>query len=161
MTIRLLEGIQLAGVHQAVGSILTLTPDAEARHVSSNRAVYTTLPNIGDNSTPVMASKTVTGGVGILADGVQVGGDASPHDFTTRTLTAADNGLTLICSSSQTVTVNTGMAAGFGMVFKGTISFTAGSGVTITDVRTTGSANPWCALMQTGVNTYDVVGTKA
>lgn len=83
MTIRLLEGIQIAGVHQAVGSILTLTQDAEARHVSSNRAVYTTLPNIGDNSTPVMASKTVTGGIEISAGGsvIDVGGVAAGEAY--------------------------------------------------------------------------------
>jgi len=66
MTIRLLEGIQLAGVHQAVGSVLTLTPDAEARHVSLNRAVYTTLPDIGDDAVPVLATKNVTGKSEIL-----------------------------------------------------------------------------------------------
>lgn len=61
MTVRLLEGIQLAGIHQPVGSILTLAPDDEAGHVSSNKAVYTTLPDIGDDGVPVLATKTVTG----------------------------------------------------------------------------------------------------
>lgn len=94
MTIRLLEGIQIAGVHQAVGSILTLTQDAEARHVSSNRAVYTTLPNIGDNSTPVMASKTVTGMIEILVagevvrNGVVVNNPFGMHRFAQALLTA-------------------------------------------------------------------------
>ena len=32
---------------------------------------------------------------------------------------------------------------------------------TVTDVRTTGAANPWCALVQTGADTYDAVGGKA
>lgn len=61
MTIRLLEGIQLAGIHQAIGSILTLDPDDEAGHVSSNKAVYTTLPDIGDDGVPVLATKNFTG----------------------------------------------------------------------------------------------------
>lgn len=69
MTIKLLEGIQLAGVHQAVGSILTLAPDAEARHVSSNKAVYTVPPDIGDDAVPVTARKTLTGGIEKAADG--------------------------------------------------------------------------------------------
>jgi hypothetical protein len=81
--------------------------------------------------------------------------------FTTRALAASDNGATLICASAQTATVGAGLGAGFGLAAKGGISFTAGSGVTITDVRTTGAANPWCALVQTGTDTYDIVGGKA
>lgn len=104
----------------------------------------------------------VTGGVGILGpDGKQVAGTASPYAFTTRALAESDNGQTRICASAQTATVNASMPVGFGVAFKGAISFTAGSGVTISDVRTSGAANPWCALTQTGVDTYDVVGTKA
>lgn len=104
----------------------------------------------------------VTGGIGILGPGgAQVAGNAAPYAFTSRALAAVDNGMTLICASAQTATVNASMPVGFGLAFKGAISFTAGSGVTISDVRTTGAANPWCALTQTGVDTYDVVGTKA
>ena len=109
-----------------------------------------------------LVSKDVTGGVGIIGpNGKQIGGTASPYAFTTRALDEADNGQTRVCASAQTATVNASMPVGFGVAFKGAISFTAGSGVTITDVRTTGAANPWCALTQTGVDTYDVVGTKA
>ena len=88
-------------------------------------------------------------------------GTASPYAFTSRALADTDNGQTRICASAQTATVNTGLPVGFGCAFKGTISFTAGSGVTISDVRTTGATNPWCALVQTDANTYDIVGTKA
>lgn len=83
-----------------------------------------------------------------------------PSAFTTRALLAADNGATLICATSQTATVNSGLAAGFGVAVKGTISFTAGSGVTVTDVRTSGSSAPWCALTQTATDVYDIVGNK-
>jgi len=101
----------------------------------------------------------VTGGVGILAGGVQVGGTASPYAFTFRALTDADNGQTLVCASAQVATVNTGLPVGFGVAFKGVITFTGSA--TVTDVRTTGATNPWAALTQTGVDTYDVVGSKA
>jgi len=80
--------------------------------------------------------------------------------FTTRALAASDNGATLICSSAQTATVGAGLGAGFGCAFKGAVSFT-GSGATVNDVRTTGAANPWCSLVQTGTDTYDIVGGKA
>lgn len=76
-----------------------------------------------------------------------------------RTLTNADNAKNLICTGSRTFTVNTGLVAGFGCSFKGTVAF-AGT-ATITDVRTTGAANPWCALCATGTDTYDIVGSKA
>lgn len=102
----------------------------------------------------------VTGGIGILGpNGKQIGGDGSPHAFTSRELTDADNGLIHICASAQVATVNIGRVAGFVPFFKGPISFNGTA--TVTDVRTTGAANPWCALTQTGVDTYDVVGTKA
>jgi hypothetical protein len=75
-----------------------------------------------------------------------------------RTLTNADNAKNLICSGSRTFTVNTGLTSGFGCSFKGTVSFTGTA--TVTDVRTTGATNPWCALCQTGTDTYDIVGSK-
>ena len=91
---------------------------------------------------------------------VQIG---VPAAFTTRSLANTDNGKNLICGSAQVATVPTGLASGFGCAFKGIITFTApGTGVaTVTDVRTTGATNPWCALVQTGTDTYDCVGTKA
>lgn len=76
-----------------------------------------------------------------------------------RTITNADNGKNLICTGSLTFTVNTGLLPGFGCSFKGTVAFTGSA--TVTDVRTTGATNPWCALCCTGTNTYDVVGSKA
>lgn len=112
---------------------------------------------------PTTSFDPVTGGIGILGpDGKQVAGTASPYAFTTRALDETDNGQTRICASAQTATVNASMPVGFGVAFKGAISFTAGAGVTIDDsLRTSGAAKPWCALVQTGVDTYDVVGTKA
>jgi len=87
------------------------------------------------------------------------GGSTGPSAFTSRTLTSADNGATLVCASAQVATVNTGLPTGFGVAFKGVITFNGTA--TVTDVRTTGAANPWCSLVQTGTNTYDVVGSKA
>jgi hypothetical protein len=83
----------------------------------------------------------------------------APAAFTSRALTNADDGTSLICASAQVATVNTGLVSGFGCAFKGAVTF-AGT-ATVTDVRTTGSATPWCSLVQTGTNTYDAVGTKA
>jgi hypothetical protein len=75
-----------------------------------------------------------------------------------RALTNADNAKNLICSGTRIFTVNTGLVAGFGCSFKGTVSFTGTA--TVTDVRTTGATNPWCALCATGTDTYDIVGSK-
>lgn len=90
---------------------------------------------------------------------VGIGEIVAPAAFTSRTLTDADYGKVLVCATAQTATVNTGLVAGFGCSFKGAISFTGTA--TVTDVRTTGAANPWCELICTGTNTYDVVGGKA
>ena len=85
-------------------------------------------------------------------------GTQAPAAFTSRALVGADNGATLICASAQTATVNTGLPAGFGCAFKGTIAFNGTA--TVTDVRTTGATNPWCSLVNTGTDAYDVVGSK-
>jgi len=84
----------------------------------------------------------------------------TPVIFTSRILTTYDNGQTLICATSQTATVNAGLPLGFGVTFKGTIAFTAGSGVVLTDTRTNGATYPWCSLLQTNTaaTTYDIVG---
>jgi hypothetical protein len=92
-----------------------------------------------------------------LAPGTPFG--ISSPESANRTLNNSDNGKNLICTGSLTFTVNTGLMSGFGCCFKGTVAFTGTA--TVTDVRTTGSTNPWCALCQTGANTYDVVGAKA
>ena len=79
-----------------------------------------------------------------------------------RALTTSDNGTTFVCSSTPQFTVPTYLQPGFFCRFKAACTF---SGAEITDVRTTGAANPWCELIQTsmavGSQTYDVVGTKA
>lgn len=82
-----------------------------------------------------------------------------PSAFTSRALGVSDDSANLICATAQIATVNTGLPSGFGCSFKGAITFNGTA--TVTDVRTTGSANPWCALSQTGPDTYDVIGTKA
>lgn len=119
--------------------------------------VFATSPTL---VTPVLgtpASGTLTNCTGLpMSTGVISG---VPSAFTSRALANTDNGNTLVCGSSQTATVNTGLASGFGCAFKGTIAFTGSA--TVTDVRTTGATNPWCALVQTGTNTYDAVGGKA
>lgn len=85
-------------------------------------------------------------------------GPGVPSNFTSRSLNSADDGANLICATAQVATVNTGLPAGFGCAFKGIVTF-AGT-ATVTDVRTTGATDPWCGLTQTGINTYDVVGSK-
>lgn len=80
-----------------------------------------------------------------------------------RPLTSADANRILVCAANRTFTVNSGMPAFFGpaAVGAGVVTFTAGSGVAITDNRTTGATNPSCCLMPVGTDTYYVVGSKA
>ena len=104
----------------------------------------------------------LTGGVGFIGpNGEQIAGNAAPYAFTTRALAATDNGMNLVCATAQTATVNAGLPVGFGCSFEGAISFTAGSGVTITDLRTTGATDIFCGLICVGANTYKVRGGKA
>ena len=86
-------------------------------------------------------------------------GPGVPSNFTSRSLNSADDGANLICATAKVATVNADLPTGFGCAFKGTVSFSGTASVT--DLRTTGSSNPWCALVQTATNTYDVLGTKA
>lgn len=72
-----------------------------------------------------------------------------------RALTADDNGTTFVCTSTPAFSAPVGLQIGFTAKFKGACTFT---GDNITDVRTTGATNPWCDLVQTGTDTYDVVG---
>lgn len=89
------------------------------------------------------------------------GAPATPRTALTRTLTASDADAVLVCVTAQTLTVPAGLPSGFGCSIKGTSTVAAGAGVTVTDVRASGVATPWCALVQTGTDTYEVVGGKA
>lgn len=81
-----------------------------------------------------------------------------PSNTGTRDLVAADNCGTLVAIGSPTLTVPAGLPTGFGIAVKGTVSFVAGLGATVNDLRVPGSPNPYCALVQIGVDIYDVVG---
>lgn len=80
-----------------------------------------------------------------------------------RALTASDANRILVCAAARAFTVNSGMPAYFGpaAVGVGLVTWTAGSGVAITDNRTTGATNPSCCLLPVGPDTYYVVGSKA
>lgn len=83
-----------------------------------------------------------------------------PSAFTSRALTGADKSKHLICATAQVATVDAGLGAGFSCSFRGTISFDGEGTATLNDVRTTGAILPWCTLMQTGADAYDIVGNK-
>lgn len=69
------------------------------------------------------------------------------------------NGGTLVMSGSHLLTIDDDLPAGFGCAIKG--DFTYGGTAIVTDVRESGASNPWCALVQTGTDAYDLVGNKA
>lgn len=96
-----------------------------------------------------------------LSDQSQVSGGGIPSAFTSRTLTSADNGASLVAAGAAVATVNTGLPTGFGCAFYGAGAVTFAGTATVTDYRTTGASNPSCALVQLGTDTYSVYGTKA
>lgn len=79
----------------------------------------------------------------------------------TYTVIDADDGKIWPTPVNCAVTVNTGLPAGFGQGFSGAgvVSFTGTA--TIEDKRTPGATNPVCSLVNIGLNTYEIWGTKA
>lgn len=89
------------------------------------------------------------------------GQNGIPYSFTTRTLANRDNEKTLIpIDSSQTATVPKGLAEGFGCAFNNNVTISAASGVTLTDKRVAGAANPTCAIVNIANDNYEVWGSK-
>lgn len=74
-------------------------------------------------------------------------------------LAAGDDGKTLVLTGTPLITINAGLPAGFSCAIKG--DFTYGGTASVSDVRESGAVNPWCALLPTGTDTYDLVGNKA
>ncbi len=81
------------------------------------------------------------------------------------TLTSAHNDVGLLLATTQTITLNDGLGAGFGLPIKGPCTFT-GTAVVNDLRRSTGltAANLWSFLIKTGNNgthdTYDWTGDK-
>lgn len=109
---------------------------------------------------------------GVPADSVQAQTTTATGPSTEtvdRALTVADASARLICAAARTFTVNPGMGFNFGPAAfgAGVVTFAAGATVagqppvTINDNRTSGAANPACALVCVGENAYNVVGSKA
>lgn len=79
----------------------------------------------------------------------------------TVTLAPADNGGSSITPVACVVTVNTGLGLGFGRGFRGAGAVTFAGTATVSDKRVAGAANPTCALLCAGTDTYDCIGGKA
>lgn len=78
-----------------------------------------------------------------------------------RTLTAADDVGRLHCTAGITLTVPSGLGAKFGCAIWGTVTIAAGAGVTLTDWRVSGAANPVSAIEPTPIaNAYLLIGSK-
>jgi hypothetical protein len=106
----------------------------------------------------ISLTKTATANTFIVSISLQA---QSPNPFTSRALTNADNDKTLVPSNaSQTVTINTGLMVGFSAYVNNNATVTAGAGVTLTDKRTSGATNPTFAIVNTGANTYELIGSK-
>ncbi len=81
-------------------------------------------------------------------------------DASSRPLTAADDGSTRFPTSTPAYTVPPGMAMTYGVAFIGACTFVQGAGVTITDQRTAGAANPNCCLVHgVAANAYYLIGS--
>jgi len=82
-------------------------------------------------------------------------------ESTTLTLAAADLAGDSECASAIAVTASP-QASGFWRMFRGAgvVTFT-GSGVTVTDNRVVGAANPVCIILYTSSTTAVIIGAKA
>jgi hypothetical protein len=180
--------VPIAGIQITANRALTAA-DAGANLINSTSTAYTVtlIPGLGrlelvqsgtgtltaTAGTATLTGTAVTTGaktrivlIEVTAGAYQVFTTSSsslsaPVAFTSRALTSADAGVTLVCSSAQAATVPAGLGSGFGCAIRGTVTVTAGSGATVNDVRTTGATSPYCALVQIGTDVYDVVGGKA
>jgi hypothetical protein len=81
----------------------------------------------------------------------------------TRNTTDADDAGVFTTASAITVTIHSGAKAGFGFYISGAgvVTVAGAGGVTVTDKRTIGATNPVAAVVQIGVNAYEVIGSKA
>ena len=97
----------------------------------------------------------------VLQDGKAPRGGPGAALGATYTSVDADDGKIWPTPVNVAVTVNTGLIAGFGQGFSGAgvVSFTGTA--TVADKRTPGAANPVCSLVNIGLNTYEIWGTKA
>jgi hypothetical protein len=145
-----------AATNSFLGLVITSASTASRAGLRIVHGVAPSAPTDGDFWSTTVGWFARTNGV---SQRVSTGLGVPAAEAGDRTLTDADNGKNLICSGSRTFTVNTGLYPGFGCSFKGTVAFTGTA--TVTDVRTTGATNPWCALCATGTDTYDIVGSKA
>ena len=111
---------------------------------------------VGVTGTGVMAATTPSEGIEALASGEPVA------QATSRLLSAEDNGKTLVLTGTPLLTIDMGLPVGFGCAIKGdfTYAVTSPAAATVTDVRDAGAVSPWCAVVQTGTDTYDLVGSK-
>lgn len=82
--------------------------------------------------------------------------DVYDPPFVSRALTKDDNGKTLLCLTAQVATVNKDLPKDFGCAFSGPVSFTGTA--TVGEKRTAGDADPVCALLYVGVDSYKAVG---
>lgn len=86
--------------------------------------------------------------------------EAPVTGFTSRALTNADNGKTIVpTNGSQTITVDGGLKSGFQAFVNN--NATVDGAATIVDKRVSGAANPTFAIVNTGVDVYDLIGGKS
>jgi hypothetical protein len=79
-----------------------------------------------------------------------------------RALTAADDGDRLHCTAGITLTVPAGLGAKFGCAVYGSVTLSAGAGVTLAEQRVSGATNPICAIEPTPTpNQYLLIGGAA
>lgn len=107
------------------------------------------------------ANSTITVTYNDAAGTITIGRSEPIIAFTTRALAATDNFATLVPSdAAQTMTINTGLPAGFGCFVTKNATVVQGSSATVTDNRTAGATNPSFAVVCVGTDSYVLVGTK-
>lgn len=110
---------------------------------------------VGATGLAILAAVTTSDAIVALALGAP-----APHSDA-HVLTSADNGKTLVFTTSQLLTVSTELPVGFGCAIKGNFTLDVAGTALVTDVREVGLAPPWCSLIQIAADTYELVGNKA
>jgi hypothetical protein len=133
-------------------ALLNLDPQNRAAPAEPRPALAST----GASGLSVLASETISEVAEALA---LVVGRPVPYSADV-TLSETDNLATLVLSGTPIVTVDEGLPAGFGCLIRGEFTLYLLGAVEVTDTRFVGTMASWCALVQTGPDTYDLIGHK-
>jgi hypothetical protein len=144
-------------VSQAAGQVALGLGSAATQ---SSTAFAQTANNLSDLASATTARTNLGLGTAAVAASTAFTPAASTLSISTgTTLTSASNNVTYNATSSPSITVNTGLGAGFGCAFYGAVSFSGTA--TLVDKRVTGVGAAICCLLSFALDSYVIVGSSS